>query len=241
MSKLNDYLNLDISKLVSEGNYKEIRKVEKYLNTQARQRVSRLEKANVSIGDNRILSKYSTSDFQSTYISKYKPTNEELKKYNNKMLKSIGNARHFLNLKTSKVKAFKEWTTKSSKNGMKFMSQAQKEDMYRLWNLLKEIDPNGFGSWGSEEQEQVTYYMSSGKHSKLSDTAYERYKSLSRKLRNAGKETINYQIYESYIKRNALGSEYFKPKYDKYREENLITDELENVDISTKESNWKIK
>lgn len=64
MSKLEDYLNVDISKLVSEGNFKEIRKIEKYLNTQARQRVTRLEKANTNIGDNRILAKYGTEYFK---------------------------------------------------------------------------------------------------------------------------------------------------------------------------------
>ena len=239
MSKLEDYLNVDISKLVSDGNFKEIRKIEKYLNTQARQRVTRLEKANTNIGDNRILAKYGTEDFQSTYISKYKPTNDDLKKYNNKMLKSIGNARHFLNLKTSRVKAFKEWTTLTPSTGVKYMNQEQKEAMYNLWNTLKEIDPNGFGSWGSEEQEQVTYYMTSGKRGKLSDSSYRRYQSLTRKLRNAGHETINYQIYESYIMRGALGNEYFDEKFQEYKESNLITDELENVDISTTSMKFK--
>lgn len=191
-SKLENFLKEDISKLVSNGDYVKIRKIETYLNRMARQRLSRLEKANLEIGDDRILSKYSNFDFQSTYIR-----GTDLKKYNNQMLKSIANARHFLNLKTSKVKAFKDWNKKVGKSNF----QASK-NYWTLKERLAELDHNGFGSLGSEVQNEITAYMEGQiKKKDMSDYAKRGYDKMRKKYSNSSEGTIQKQIYKTYFEK----------------------------------------
>ena len=203
MSRLEDFLKEDISKLASNGDWVKIRKVETYLNRMARQRLSRLERANLEIGDDRIVSKYSKFDFQSTYI----PKGKDLKKYNNQMLKSIANARHFLNLKTSKVKAFKEWNRNVGKSNLK----ASKE-FWAIKERIIEIDASGFGSLGSEVQNEIIGYITGQKKKKdLSDYATRGYDKMRKKYKNASKNTIQQQIYNEYIK-NGVKPEDFSEK-----------------------------
>ncbi len=192
MSKLEDFLKEDLSKLVSNGDYVKIRKIETYLNRMARQRLSRLEKANLEIGDDRILSKYSNFDFQSTYVK-----GTDLKKYNNQMLKSIANARHFLNLKTSKVKAFKEWNKKVGKSNFK-----ASKNYWTLKERLVELDQSGFGSLGSEVQNEITAYMEGQvKKKDISDYAKRGYDKMRKKYSKASEGTIQKQLYDTYFRK----------------------------------------
>ncbi len=193
MSKLEDFLKEDISKLATSGDWVKIRKVETYLNRMARQRLSRLERANLEIGDDRIISRYSNFDFQSTYI----PKGKDLKKYNNQMLKSIANARHFLNLKASKVKTFKEWNRKVGKSNFK-----ASKDFWMMKERLNEIDPSGFGSLGSEVQNEITAYLEGQTKKKdMSDYAQRGYNKLRDKFKKASKDTIQKQLYDEYFKK----------------------------------------
>ncbi len=192
MSKLEDFLKEDLSKLVSNGDYVKIRKIETYLNRMARQRLSRLERANLEIGDDRILSKYSNFDFQSTYVK-----GTDLKKYNNQMLKSIANARHFLNLKTSKVKAFKEWNKKVGKSNFK-----ASKNYWTLKERLVELDQSGFGSLGSEVQNEITAYMEGQvKKKDISDYAKRGYDKMRKKYSKASEGTIQKQLYDTYFRK----------------------------------------
>ncbi len=192
MSRLEDFLKEDLSKLVSNGDYVKIRKIETYLNRMARQRLSRLEKANLEIGDDRILSKYSNFDFQSTYVK-----GTDLKKYNNQMLKSIANARHFLNLKTSKVKAFKEWNKKVGKSNFK-----ASKNYWTLKERLVELDQSGFGSLGSEVQNEITAYMEGQvKKKDISDYAKRGYDKMRKKYSKASEGTIQKQLYDTYFRK----------------------------------------
>ena len=203
MSKIENFLKEDISKLASNGDWVKIRKVETYLNRMARQRLSRLEKANLEIGDDRILSRYSKYDFQSTYI----PKGKDLKRYNNQMLKSIANARHFLNLKTSKVTSFKSWNKKVGKS-----DYVASKEFWKLKERLEEIDMSGFGSLGSEVQNEITAYMEGQTKKKdMSDYAKRGYDKMKNKLKNAKKGTIQEQIYNEYIK-NGVNPEDFSKK-----------------------------
>lgn len=192
MSRLEDFLKEDLSKLVSNGDYVKIRKIETYLNRMARQRLSRLERANLEIGDDRILSKYSNFDFQSTYVK-----GTDLKKYNNQMLKSIANARHFLNLKTSKVKAFKEWNKKVGKSNFK-----ASKNYWTLKERLVELDQSGFGSLGSEVQNEITAYMEGQvKKKDISDYAKRGYDKMRKKYSKASEGTIQKQLYDTYFRK----------------------------------------
>lgn len=193
MSRIEDFLKEDISKLASSGDWVKIRKVETYLNRMARQRLARLERANLEIGDDRIISKYSNFDFQSTYI----PKGKDLKKYNNQMLKSIANARHFLNLKTSKVKAFKEWNRNVGKSDLK-----ASKDFWLIKERIIELDNVGFGSLGSEVQNEIIGYLTGQKKKKdLSDYATRGYNKLRDKFKKSPEGTIQNQIYKEYFGR----------------------------------------
>lgn len=178
MSRLQDYLDIDLADLLKKQDYQKIRDIDRYLNKMARQRLTRLQKASIKLGDDRVVRNYDKEFFQTTYIPKYKATNEELKRYQNQMLNNIANARKFLNLETSKVSNFKNWATTFGKS-MKVTAKENKE----LWEdlaLMKEVSMSVFGSAGSNEQQEVIAYLN-GKiknQKQMSEVARDLYKRL---------------------------------------------------------------
>lgn len=196
MSRLQDYLDVDLADLLKKQDYQKIRDIDRYLNKMARQRLTRLKKASIKLGDDRVVRNYDKEFFQTTYIPKYKATNEELKRYQNQMLNNIANARKFLNLETSKVKTFRNWTTNYGKEIWEFDENGKKkrlisgkalnvnaQESKELWEdlaLMKEINMSGFGSAGSSEQQEVIAYLN-GKiknQKQMSEVALDLYKRL---------------------------------------------------------------
>lgn len=233
VSKLDTYLKMDISKLLQQGDYKTLREMDRYLNTMARQKLSRLEKAGLlQEHRSKLIRGYSNLDFQSTYINKYNATNQDLKKYQNKILKSIGNARHFLNMKSSSVRAYKKWTMVNKKVGIKFKSEQDSKDFYNLWLTLEELCGSILETLGSKEQYHVIMAVQGtldyGKLTYRERNAYDR---IEEYLRSKGEGT----------KENRLWNAYFNPEYDKKYGNQVILDEDKNVDISEKPMNWKKK
>lgn len=67
---------------------------------------------------------------------------------------------------------------------------------------LNEIDPSGFGSLGSEVQNEITAYMEGQTKKKdMSDYAKRGYDKMRNKFKNASNGTIQKQIYDEYFKK----------------------------------------
>lgn len=210
ISRLDTYLKMDIPQLLQTGDYKTLQEMERYLNIMARQRYTRLKKAGVDINDTRVISKYSLDDFQVSYKGKYKLSNEDLKKYQNKMLKSISKAKHFLNLKSSNVSNFKKWSMSNKKLGIKFKSPEERDEFYSLLNDLWELDENGFGSLASWEQMQITEYLI-GRPRNLTIRELKGVQDLADKLSKADSRTKEGKLYSRYFETLILDDEYLKP------------------------------
>ncbi len=208
-SKLDTYLKMDISNLLAKGDYKTLREMESYLNKMARQRISRLESSGVKL-DNNIIQGYSTQDFTNSYLGRYKTKNVSASEYNkilaknqNKMLRSISNAKHFLNLKTSNVKAYKNWRLTNKKVGLTFESEEESISFYNLYETLHELNPGVFECLNSKEEYHVVMAIAK-KYNK---------KELKWKESNAYKTIRDYLKYkEPGSKEVQLYNEYFKKK-----------------------------
>lgn len=204
MSKLEDYLNIDISSLLAKGDYQTLRDVERYLNKSARQRLSRLEKAGL-LEDHRskTIKSLSSLDFSTTYINKYKPSNAYLKKYQNQILHSISNARQFLNMKSSSVSMYKKWTMSNKKVGIKFKSEKESIKFYNLWNTLNEVAGSTLENLGSKERYKVVMVVAGlTTKSKLSWRENKAYRNLEKKLSSAQEFTKEKRLREEYFNKD---------------------------------------
>lgn len=201
MSKLEDYLNADISSLLAKGDYTTLRDIEKYLNKMARQRLSRLDKAGLlEHHRSKVIRATNPLDFQTTFINKYKPTNQDLKARQNDILHSISNAKNFLNKKSSRISNYKKWTYQNKKVGLKFKNENESKKFYNLFNVLSELSPNIMEKLGSKERYHVImaisgYYSKSG----LTWRESKAYKGITSTLKNAEQGTKENSIYEEYI------------------------------------------
>ena len=202
-TKLDAYLKMDISSLIKKKDYQTLREMEKYLNRMARQRLSRLEKAHLKdTHRSKIIKGYSSLDFQTSYIPKYKLSNKELKKYHNQILKSISNAKAFLNKKSSLVSSYKKWVTTNKKVGLKFKTEEESREFYEFWDLLFELCGDILATLSSTEKYHVVMAIQ-GKYSKSRLTWRESraYKKIEDRLKNSGPGTKEYRMWEDYFKK----------------------------------------
>lgn len=202
-TKLDAYLKMDISSLIKKKDYQTLREMEKYLNRMARQRLSRLEKAHLKdTHRSKIIKGYSSLDFQTSYIPKYKLTNKELKKYHNQILKSISNAKAFLGKKSSLVSSYKKWVTTNKKVGLKFKTLEEAKAFYDFWLLIEELCGDILESLSSTEQYHVIMAIQGRiSKSRLKWRENRAYNKIEERFKNSGPGTKEYRMWEDYFKK----------------------------------------